>query len=306
MGIIFLLAPKYKLYVNRYYIFGNEYMWENDKYIFVRKNSLPIIQASPAFDIKKYPDINNEDISKSDNHFAITSSVITALICILISIPLFILARNASWLLMGVTLSLAFGIIFHGLSMVVFALIAIHKVKTSLSGYTKSAIGKLRDGQPLSTFNLLPVEELPYKKISNYEYILYYPIYMAYLESCGEISKMEPIAEKLGDLVKGATMSSNCYSAYYTLIYYYSFYNQNPAKAKSFYNVVFQTIEKDTDANSYRIRAHYELTVNGNKDLAYELASKAQATVGHFSIGSERDHEVMCINKLMERLSSDA
>ncbi len=307
-GILALLAPKFYSRISSFTLFGYEYENIDGKFVFVKKENNPIIQARPVFDIKKYPNASEEMLDKADSTFALVASGITFAICLALSIGFFFLRTSlgeTSFLTLFIT-SIALGLLWHGAVIFGIAIFSVYKVKTSLAGYVTNARKKVMAGQRFGNLNLKTVEELPYKKVAYYEELMYYPIYMAYLEDSRNESRMNEIAEKTASLLNSHPFNRSYLYAFAQLVYYYSYINRAPEKAKYFYNEIKQYLENDTDANSYRIRAHYELTVNNNYELARSFADKANAKLPVFSAGGERLYEADCIQKLYERLDNEA
>lgn len=301
--IKFILAPKFYTRVSSMSIFGFEFIKQNDKFVFVKRSPVPLINANLGFDYKKFGHIDNDKVNKADSTATIVISVISSVICFILAVILILIGKNTELNLFAGIVSLALGLIFQGISSLVITIIALHMVNTSLSGYTRSIVNKIRMGQPVETFNLLPIEKLPYTNAANAERIIYYSIYMIYLDVIDDEDMLEDTALKLCHLLRNTQFNVSYLGAYYGVIYYFSYRNIDTELAEEFYKLIKEYIEKDTDSNGYRVRAHYELTVNHNRDLAYELAQNAGAKINVFSMGTEREYEKKCIEKLFNRIS---
>lgn len=303
MTIQCIFAKSFYTRVKMINFFGFEFENKDGKLVFLKKGSAPIVQANLVYDFKKFPNVSNEKLNKADSTFTVFSPAVTFVICWILSILLIVFSKNMPSYLFIVMISLGCGLAFQSTVSVFLSLYSVYKIKTSLAGYIRQTVNKIRSGQPYETLGLLPVENLPYNNIMDSEKILYYSLYMGYLDVINADEELVRTAGKLGVLLDGNEFHTPYIGAAYALVYYYSFRNINPELADHYYSVVKEYIEKDTDSNGFRVRAHYELTVHNDRNFAYQLAEKARANINNFSLGSERAYEEECIQKLFMRLS---
>ncbi len=304
MGVDALLAPRFYSRISKLNLFGFTYEIKDGKLSYITRSEIPLVSDQVAYDFQKYQNIESDKMDKAEDTMLFLSAILTFVISLILAVLIMFLGRNLTGILLVLVVSFGLGLLFHGASSVVFAIISYHKIKTSLAGYMRKAINKIRASVPFENLNLKAVEELPYTNVANYEYVLYGMFYFAYLDASNQYSKMEPLIATLRDKLNSVQFNIQYLGTYYAVIYYYCYHCPDKLLAEFYYNSVKEYVEKDTDANGLRIRAFYEFIVNDNKEKALEFADKANAALPHFSGGSEREYESKCIDKLFERLTA--
>lgn len=298
----FLFAPGFSLSVKEFSIFGRTYKKENGKFVYLRQNILPTISSIVSVDLEKIRGLSNDELDKKTNSFLTVETISCFAICASLGAALLFASKNLSGTLLIAAASLALGLIFNSITLVIFRLIADYKMKHSLAGYCDSAIKKIRAGVPIKDLDIKKQSELPYKNLMNYELILHFSLYFKYLEESGRANELEEEVIKIVRTLDSSTFTMHHLGAYYDVIYFYSCYKILPSEATRLYSRIREYIEKDKDSNGLRVKSFYELSINNNLTKARELANQAQASLSEFSVGSERDYEKRCVEKLIKIL----
>lgn len=302
MGFTILVAPVAYAKVSSFTILGYHYQRVNDKFVYVKKNPIPTVSAQLVYNKDKYPDVPAEKLDKGDISAMIISSIGTCIVSAGLGALVIALSKDLSGILLLIVVATAIGLIFNGILSVIICFITLHKLKTSLSGYLQNAIRKVRSGTPYANLDLKSADELPYKNIANFEHIMYFKLYFAYLEARGELDKLAKEVANVKTYISKVNFNINHILAYMSLVYYHCYYDVNPDEAMHYMNPIYQYLAKDTDANTYRVLGFYELAVKKNPDLAYDYANKAHKAVDNFSLGDERERERVYIDNLFKAI----
>lgn len=183
----------------------------------------------------------------------------------------------------------------------VIILIKLHN-KNSLGAYYQEALGLIRTDIPFEQLNLKSVKELNFKKVTNAERIMYFPVYFEYLDCCDMFDKMPEAVNDIESVLKPTGSSRAELFCAITLTFYYSYHCVNPMLATKYYQMAGDFLAKDTDSNGMRIKAFYELNCCRNLQKAMEYAQRANEVIDKFSIGSEREYESKCLARLDEAI----
>ena len=262
--------------------------------------------ACNVFDIQKYGVLDSKVMKAMDTLSCVTFTVLDLIFVVFFLILGVNGAINIESEFLA-TVSMIAGISYavFGIVRVVISLYVIIKsnMKNTLAGYTQAAISMLRTGVPMEKMDLKSISELGFTKATKYEKVMYFGIYFSYLDASCQYDKM---AAAVGEVEQILSPNSNTRldnMAYAILVYYYSYIYIDPSRAKDYYHRCGDSLAKDKDANSLRIKGFYELNCFGNVEKAKEFAMAAENAVESFSMGSERDYERRCIAKLNDAIS---
>ena len=260
------------------------------------------LQVETGYDLEKYPDIDSKKLISKDKAYIIVPSIVMLIIGIGAFWGLLIAAFKAeTYLLASIYFLLGFWLLLFIIGKFCLAISVVSKVngKKSLGGYTQEGLSMLRSGVPFSQMDLKPFSELNYKKVWDTEKQMYFLLYLEYLDANGFFDRMpEAVAEVERTLKPNMADSKILLGVYMDLVYYYSYHNIVPGKAKEYYHRIVDDISKDTEPNAMVIKGFYELNCFGNVETAKNCVIKALEKIDGFSTGAEREHCRQCINRL--------
>ena len=140
---------------------------------------------------------------------------------------------------------------------------------------------------------------VPAKKVWDTEKHMYFLVYFEYLDANGFFDRMpEAVAEVESTMKPNMADSKIVLGVCMDLVYYYSYHNIVPGKAKEYYHRIVDDISKDTDPNAMFVKGFYELNCFGNVEVAKNCAIKALEKIDDFSTGDEREYCRKCIARL--------
>ena len=187
---------------------------------------------------------------------------------------------------------LSLGLAFHSLYTLGIYIYVYAVMMKRLGGYTQHLLRRIRQGEPISQMELVPVDALPYKKAGKTERMLYYNIYLLWLLLRGDTAGMKAPIREMTDYYRSREYIPQDTLGYYWLIFYYARYDLNPSAAAFFYDKVRQVITADPDANAKRVLAYYAFGIERNPGKAQQLVTEGLACVDSFSQpGEEREAE---------------
>ena len=260
------------------------------------------LQVETGYDLERYPDIDSEKLIYKDKAYIILPSIVMLVIGIGAFWGLLIATFHAdTYLLASIYFLLGFWLLLFIIGKFCLAISVVTKVngKKSLGGYTQEGLSMLRSGVPFKDMDLKPFSELNYKKIWDTEKQMYFLLYLEYLDANGFFDRMpEAVAEVERTLKPNMADSKILLGVYMDLVYYYSYHNIVPSKAKEYYHRIVDDISKDTEPNAMVIKGFYELNCFGNVETAKNCVIKALEKIDGFSTGAEREHCRQCINRL--------
>ncbi len=169
----------------------------------------------------------------------------------------------------------------------------------SLEWYIDVLLQRVRDGEPFSSLDLRPIDQLPYKTSSTRTRDLYNRLYMMYLIWERRTEEMPiPMNDMTANMRASKSFSLADTGTFYTLVFYYSRYKYDPVLAKEFLDRVRDRIAADSDANARRILAYYAYCIEGDRQKARVFLNQAAKVADIFSVGSERELEKRLIAEL--------
>ena len=259
------------------------------------------ITADMVVDYKKHPDLDNKKLMALDKTHALFSGILTAVTGIVIFVFCFIWSFRIDYNLPASIVFLSgFWILLFSVGKCCLAVYSVSLVSSdkTLGGYYAKAIGMLRSGITFEKMELKSDRELNFAKVTDAEKKMYFPVYFCYLDANGLYDKMFEAVADVESIIRPGESSKAVFVDKMMLIYYYSYHNPVPSKAKEYYHSLGTDIEKDNDSNSLRIKGFYELNCFGNVEKAREYAGQALAKLDVFSVPAEREYERTCIAKL--------
>ncbi len=297
------IAPKFGMRCCTISGFGLLFINEDGKWKCRKDKFLPIIQDMLIVDITKPVPA---DIEKKSMYYSLLCNAAE----FLLAIAVFLLLKNQvratmAWedvgavdLFLG---ALAYGMILQAFCHVLINFYAHFVIMKRLGGYVNELIKKLRQGVSFEAINLKPLSQLPYKKPSNLEKMMYYQMYVPYLIWTGDIDGLkEPMEEMRKYFAKRDFIIQETLN-YYWLIFYYSRYEIIPANADAFFTRVSGTLLSDPDSNAKRVLAYYYYGVKNNVEKARQYIREGLAVIDKFSApGAERELERKLLLELDE------
>ena len=260
------------------------------------------LQVETAFDLERAANTDSKKLIAKEKAYMIVTSIVWLLIGIGAFWGLLIATFNADTYLLGsVYFLLGFWLLLFLISRFCLAISVLSKVnsKKSLGGYTQEALSMLRSGVPFSQMDLKPISELNYRKVWDTEKQMYFLVYFEYLDANGFFDRMpEAVAEVESTMKPNMADSKIVLGVCMDLVYYYSYHNIVPGKAKEYYHRIVDDISKDTDPNAMFVKGFYELNCFGNVEVAKNCAIKALEKIDDFSTGDEREYCRKCIARL--------
>ncbi|MBP5332047.1 MAG: hypothetical protein J6Y89_09375, partial [Lachnospiraceae bacterium] len=259
------------------------------------------ISADMIVDFKKHPDIDNKKLIALDKAQVLLCGILTVVIGIVIFVLCLMWSFRIDYHLPASVVFLSgFWILLFAAGKCCLAVYSVFLVSSdkTLGGYYAAAVGMLRSGITFEKMDLKPVRELSFAKVTDAEKKMYFPVYFCYLDAKGLYDMMFEAVADIENIIKPGESSKAVFVDKMMLIYYYSYHNPVPSKAKEYYHSLGTDIEKDNDSNSLRIKGFYELNCFGNVEKAREYAGQAMAKLDSFSVPAEREYERTCIAKL--------
>lgn len=263
--------------------------------------------ADAAVDFENHPGADSNSLASREKTYMLITGILTAVTGIAVfagclvwcfriyyRFPAAVVFLSGFWILM-------FSI---GRIVMVTATLARMYSKKSLGGYLTSVIGMLRSGIPFEKMELKSVRELNYPKVWDTERKMYFPVYFAYLDAKGLYDRMPEAVADVERTLKPGENTKVVLAVCMTLVYYYSYHNINPSKAKEYYHRMGDEIAGDKDSNSMRVKGFYELNCFGNVEKARECVVKALEKIDTFSVPAEREYEKSCIAKLNKAIDN--
>ena len=254
-----------------------------------------------VIDTVNHPEIDGDKMIALDKSHMLVTCLFTTMTGLAISAGCIIWSFNIYYVFPASLVFLTgFWVLLFTIGRLVLVLSTIAKVysKNSLGSYRMRAVTLLKSGVPFEKLDLKSVRELNLKKVWETERKMYFPIYFMYLDANGFYDRMPEAVDDVERILNAAAVSKADIGVYMNLIYYYSYHRPTPSAAKEYYHRIINEIEKDSDANTMRIRGFYELNCFGNPVKAREFAMKALEGVENISIPVEQDYERKCIAKL--------
>ena len=168
-----------------------------------------------------------------------------------------------------------------------------------LGGYIDSKLNMLRAGASFAELDMRPFEELPYKKCTQAEEVLYKTVYAFYLLGLGRIDEMAAPIHELTAYLRCRDFSVNNILALMLLIFWYSRYEINAEVAAQFYNKTASAFANDTDPNTRRVMAYYAYGIERDDSKARFFLEQARSGLGDWKgSAAEKQLELRLIDEL--------
>ncbi len=283
--------------------FGLLFKNEDGKWKCKKDKFMPVIQDMVVVDISKPVP---EDIDKKSALYMLICNIAELIVAVVAFILLKEQVRagmqwynaSASEIFLG---ALGCGLILNATIHLFMGLYTRVVLMKTLAGYTDVAVKKLRQGVSFEAMGLKPVSQLPYKKPTKIEKMMYYQLYVPYLIWIGDIDGLkEPMEEMREYFAKRDYILQETLN-YYWLIFYYSRYEIKPVNADAFLERVSNTLLNDNDANAKRVLAYYYYGVKNDIPKAQQYIREGVAVVDKFSVpGPERELERKLLSDLDE------
>ncbi len=291
------LAPTFLFRISAYKIFGFHFERSPEgKFKYIKRKGFLSILAFPTLDPERTKDVPHEKITRNENMYL--------LLCANISIVIFVIPcvigffNNAPLLLMALFATGAFMAILK-LAVTIYAMV-LATSKSSVARYSGELAHRVRTGTSFKDLNVKSLAELGAVDAKIYEKINYIQFYAYYLEENERFEELDAFISEYEPVIRNLPDIRAYLGVRLMLLHYYSAVKITPDKADEYYAFLKPLIEKDQDANSFRIRGYYELNIHHDKPKARELAIKANEVVDSFSIGGERAREKALIDRLLE------
>ena len=260
------------------------------------------LQVLTSFDLERDAGTDARKLLAREKGYMLVSALVMLLAGIGIFAGLLIATFNVySFFLGSVLFLLGFWLLLFLIGKFCLTVSVISKIngKKSLGGYTQEGINMLRSGVPFAQMDLKPVSELNFKKTWDTEKQMYFLLYFEYLDANDYFDRMpEAVAEVERTLKPNMADTKINQGIFMDLVYYYSYHNIVPSKAKEYYHRIVDDITKDTEPDAMFIKGFYELNCFGNVETAKNCAIKALEKIDDFSVGDEREYCRKCINRL--------
>ena len=297
-----ILVKPFKCKMNYVEVFGFRYVrLDTGKWEYRGHRVKAGFQAETLIDLKAFPEGNYGAAMAYENGLIVTTMVLH----MIISIVIFAVCLHGGYfigpefLAAIVFLTGLWTLICAGVrSGVAIAVLVKSNSKNTLGGYSVRARNMLRSNIPFENMDLKSVRELNFPKVWDSEKITYFPLYFAYLEATGKTELMPEAVNDIEAVLKPLDRSAPALITMFYLVYYYSYYNMVPAKAKEYYHRIGDNISKDMDSDSMCVKGFYELNCFGNVEKAKEFAASAVAKLDDMKSPSEREYWKKNIAKL--------
>ncbi len=294
-----LLAPKFGLRVSRIDVLHLQFVRQDGRWVRSTKKFSYLIQHLITVDVSKPVP---EDIDTKEKQFnAIRLGilfVISGLICAACSGPLRVLVSGEPSVLESFLGVFGVAMVIHSISALSIALYTYGVMMKRMGGYVNSLTKRLRAGDSFTSMHLLPVEELPYKKITDIEKMFYYGYYLNAMLEQNEIGALQKPTREMTLYFRNRDYIVQETWNYYWLVFYYSRFELNAAAAQHFLERIRTTIEKDNDANAKRVLAYFAFGIEQDFPKARALLNEAYAVIDKFSVGAERVLERRLLDEL--------
>lgn len=301
LSIIFI--PRFGFKIPSVSFFGLVFMKQEEKWKISLKRLSYLCQCNIIHDISKPVSEDSEKKEKQASYLVKVSvlliSLFTAFMCSDCFLKLF--HGGTASLLDIFIVSFVTGMVVHSITHFGICVYTYKTIMKRLGGYVNAIAKKMRQGYSFEELNLRPIEELPYKNVSQTEKLLYYNFYVYYLVATGQTGRLPKISHEMTYLLEYSEFIVQQTGLYYWLIYYYSRYEINSERADKFLKKVWPVLSEDSDANAKRVLAYYYYGIQRDREKAGKYLKEGLACVGHFSCGAERDLE----RKLLEELAGE-
>ena len=215
--------------------------------------------------------------------------------------------NSNSYILASCSFLFGISVLICSIARAIMTLRIVIKVRSkSLSGYAQAALGMLRSGVPFEKLDLKPVSELGFKKVWESERRLYFLIYFEYLDNNEMFDKL-PMAVNDVECALGPAQGAGAkidIAVSELLVYYYSYHNIVPSKAKDYYHRIADEFAKDTDSFSSCLKGFYELNCFGNVDKAKEFVVKSLEKFDDIQSSAEKEYTQKVIARLNKSIDN--
>ena len=267
-----------------------------------------LFSAEFGMDMKKLEGVDNKKVISRERAFMLTTAFLNLLIGAGV-LALCLWGTFSSSFYTLASMSFLFGLCYFVIAIIRTIMVIRVVIRTgakTLARYTQTQIALLRDGVTFDKMDLKPVNELGFKKVWESERRLYFILYFEYLDYNEMFDRLpEAVADVERALLPGKSAGSKIdQSVFEVLVYYYSYHNIVPSKAKEYYHRVLDEITKDTDSYASCIKGFYELYCFGNADKAGEYVSKALENFDKVQSTAEKEYVRKCIARLNQAIGN--
>lgn len=245
------------------------------------------------------------DSEKDSKNWSILNSVLNLVICAGISVAVWKLALTGidikeTSFLEKCLIFYVIGLIVRALLGIVVVVFVLNAATNGLTGYCETIRKKLVKGYMYEELEMKSIDELNFDKPSRFSLGIYYTYYFNYLYSVGRIDELKDVVTNLGATLNPDKFNLYDTPKYYSLIYYYSYYDPCVEMAEYYYNVVSKILEKDNDANGKRVLAYYHFGITHNYEMALKCVDEGIAAIDKFSVEAEKSIEKKMLNELKD------
>lgn len=302
LNIIFI--PRFGFKISFVSFFGLVFMKQEEKWKISLNGLSYLCQCNIMHDISKPVSEDSEKKERQASYLVKVSvlliSLFTAFMCSDCFLKLF--HGGTASLLDIFIVSFVTGMVVHSITHFGICVYTYKTIMKRLGGYVNTIGKKMCQGYSFEELNLRPIEELPYKNVSQTEKLLYYNFYVYYLVATGQTEKLPEISHEMTYLLEYSEFIVQQTGLYYWLIYYYSRYEINSERADKFLKKVWPVLSEDSDANAKRVLAYYYYGIQRDREKARKYLKEGLDCVGDFSYGAERDLERKLLQELAEAL----
>ena len=260
------------------------------------------LQVLTSFDLEREAETDSKKLIAREKGYMIVSALVMLLAGIGIFTGLLIATFKVYSYFLGSVFFLlgAWTLVFIiGKFCTTISVLAKVNSSKSLSGYAQEGLSMLRSGVPFDQMDLKPIREMNYKKVWDTERMLYFLLYFEYLDANDYFDRMPEAVADVESVLKPNSIDTKInLGICMDLVYYYSYHNIVPSKAKEYYHRIIDDISKDTEPNAMFVKGFYELNCFGNVETAKTCAIKALEKIEEFSVPVEREYCRKCINRL--------
>jgi hypothetical protein len=174
----------------------------------------------------------------------------------------------------------AMGMVFFALQSIVIYIYTFMVLMKRLGGYTHKMIQRLRAGEDFAALDLKPADQLGFKKVTKAEKILYYGLYMGYLEDTDNYEAMRAPSHEIMSMILDREYIAQETLTYYYLLFFFSEAEPNRQMADIIFNRIKGVITTDTDSNAKRMMAYYAFNIYRDVAGAERFVSEGYAALG--------------------------
>lgn len=274
-----ILAPVFKSHIGSVNFFGLNLMKQDGVWKSSAVKFTPIIQHTVLFNRNAPEGIR--DRSRILRCITCTVELLVGIgVCTLI---LLYFRNRENNLFRALANGFAMGMVFFALQSIVIYTYTFMVLMKRLGGYTHKMIQRLRAGEDFAALDLKPADQLGFKKVTKAEKILYYGLYMGYLEDTDNYEAMRAPSHEIMSMILEREYIAQETLTYYYLLFFFSEVEPNRQMADIVFNKIKGVITTDTDSNAKRMMAYYAFNIYRDVAGAERFVSEGYAALGRMT-----------------------